>query len=164
MYIYCWYKLNIYCIFTHLLLKVFLLIKNWLKISLANPVGIYMLNRLICILCSLAKQVFISADYWPGSKLHMEVLGIYIIAKTYTIISCWVRGLPSVSSEHENVLIDLLTLFKDVLVRGIKAGLECAEELGHEICILLVRPVKELDHIFFFHYTFGLLKIKVDFK
>ena len=76
----------------------------------------------------------------------MEVLGIYIIAKTYAIVTCRVRGLPSVSSEHENVLIDLLTLFKDVLVRGIKAGLECAEELGHELCILLVRPVKELGY------------------
>ena len=94
----------------------------------------------------------------------MIVLGIYIIAETYTIISCRVCGFPCVSIDHENVLIDFLTLFKDVLVRCIKAGLECAEELGHEFCILLVRPVKEFDHTILVLHAFGLCKIKVDVK
>ena len=121
-------------------------------------------QSLVRVLFLLAKQVLVSADDGLGTQFHMEVFLLVGVLEANSIVSSRVDWLSRVTTDDVDLLVNFLTLLKDVFALLVESRLKARQDLNHEVGVLSVCPLIVLGEALLILEALWLGEDKVDLE
>ena len=119
--------------------KLRILLHDWAKLLLTEPIGINMGKGLVKEFAALAEQVLVTANYGLLAELHMEV-ALLLVAEADGVLARYLLLLADLLRDDVNLLVHFVGLLKNVLLSRVEARFERLEHLSHELRVLRVFP------------------------